>query len=62
MTDELFRRDSYLRECDAAVVAVDGQSVSLDRTVFYPLGGGQPGDSGSMTWASPAAWTAPWRP
>ena len=52
MTDELFRRDSYLRECDAAVVAVDGRSVALDRTVFYPLGGGQPGDSGSMTWAS----------
>ncbi len=52
MTDELFRRDSYLRECDAAVVAVEGRSVVLDRTVFYPLGGGQPGDSGSMTWAS----------
>jgi misacylated tRNA(Ala) deacylase len=55
MTDELFRRDSYLRECDAAVVAVDGQSVTLDRTVFYPLGGGQPGDSGAMTWASGSA-------
>ena len=52
MTDELFRRDSYLRECDAAVVAVEGRSVTLDRTVFYPLGGGQPGDSGTMTWAS----------
>jgi misacylated tRNA(Ala) deacylase len=52
MTDELFRRDSYLRECDAAVVAVEGRSVVLDRTVFYPLGGGQPGDTGSMTWAS----------
>ena len=55
MTDELFRKDSYLRECDAAVVAADGQSVALDRTVFYPLGGGQPGDSGSMTWASGSA-------
>ena len=52
MTDELFRRDSYLRECDAGVVTVEGRSVALDRTVFYPLGGGQPGDSGSMTWAS----------
>ncbi len=52
MTDELFRKDSYQRECDAAVVAVEGQCVALDRTVFYPLGGGQPGDSGSMTWAS----------
>ena len=52
MTDELFRRDSYLKECDAAVVAAEGRSVVLDRTVFYPLGGGQPGDTGSMTWAS----------
>jgi misacylated tRNA(Ala) deacylase len=34
------------------VVAVEGQAVALDRTVFYPLGGGQPGDSGSMTWAA----------
>ena len=55
MTDELFRKDSYLRECDAAVVAVEGRSVALDRTVFYPLGGGQPGDSGSMTWTSGSA-------
>jgi len=55
MTEELFRRDSYLRGCDAAVVAVEGQSVALDRTVFYPLGGGQPGDTGSMTWAAGSA-------
>ena len=55
MTEELFRKDSYLRECDAAVVAVEGQSVALDRTVFYPLGGGQPGDTGSMTWAAGSA-------
>ena len=55
MTDELFRKDSYLRECDATVVAAEGQSVALDRTVFYPLGGGQPGDSGAMTWASGSA-------
>ncbi|HSN51314.1 MAG TPA: alanyl-tRNA editing protein [Woeseiaceae bacterium] len=52
MTDELFRTDSYLRECDAVVVGVEGQCVALDRTVFYPLGGGQPGDTGSMTWTS----------
>jgi misacylated tRNA(Ala) deacylase len=55
MTDELFRNDSYLRECDAVVVAVAARSVTLDRTVFYPLGGGQPGDTGSMTWASESA-------
>ena len=39
MTDELFRKDSYLQECDAEVVAVEGAAIVVDRTVFYPLGG-----------------------
>ena len=55
MTDELFRKDAYLRECDAGVTAVEGRGVVVDRTVFYPLGGGQPGDTGSMSWESGAA-------
>ncbi len=55
MTEELFREDSYLRDCDATVVAVDGNSVTLDRTVFYPLGGGQPGDIGTLSWDSGSA-------
>lgn len=46
MTEELFRQDSYLKECQAHVVAVTDQGVVLDRTVFYPLGGGQGGDAG----------------
>jgi misacylated tRNA(Ala) deacylase len=50
VTEELFREDSYLRNCDAAVVAIDGNSLTLDRTVFYPLGGGQPGDTGTLSW------------
>jgi misacylated tRNA(Ala) deacylase len=50
MTEELFREDSYLKECDADVTAVEGQAVAVDRTVFYPLGGGQPGDTGSIAW------------
>jgi misacylated tRNA(Ala) deacylase len=50
MTEELFREDSYLKECDATVVAVDDGSLILDRTVFYPLGGGQPGDTGTISW------------
>ena len=50
MTQELFREDSYLRDCDATVVAVDDGALILDRTVFYPLGGGQPGDTGSLSW------------
>lgn len=51
MTVELFREDAYLRECDASVVAVDDGAVVLDRTVFYPLGGGQPGDTGTLSCA-----------
>jgi misacylated tRNA(Ala) deacylase len=50
MTEELFREDSYLKECDATVEALDDSAVILDRTVFYALGGGQPGDTGTMNW------------
>jgi misacylated tRNA(Ala) deacylase len=49
MTEELFRQDAYLKTCEATVTAVDGAGISLDRTVFYPVGGGQPGDSGTLT-------------
>ena len=55
MTDELFRKDAYLKECDAEVVAVEGEAVAVDRTVFYPLGGGQPGDTGMMSWPGGSA-------
>ena len=48
MTEELFREDAYLRECSATVIAVSSDGIELDRTVFYPLGGGQPGDSGVL--------------
>lgn len=48
MTEELFREDSYLRSCAVRVTAVDGAHVYLDRTVFYPTGGGQPGDTGVL--------------
>lgn len=48
MTEELFREDSYLKSCDATVVAVTVEGVVLDRTVFYPTGGGQPGDTGAV--------------
>jgi misacylated tRNA(Ala) deacylase len=44
-----------LKECDASVVAVEGETIAVDRTVFYPLGGGQPGDTGSMSWPGGAA-------
>ncbi len=50
VTDQLFLRDAYLRQFDATVTAVDLDSrrVTLDRTAFYPTGGGQPHDTGIL--------------
>lgn len=55
MAEALFREDAYLRECAATVVAIDDGAVVLDRTVFYPLGGGQPGDTGTLRWDGASA-------
>ena len=48
MTEELFREDATLTTCEATVVAVDEAGIVVDRTVFYPLGGGQAGDVGGL--------------
>lgn len=54
MTEELFRQDASLRECGARIIAVSEAGIELDRTVFYPLGGGQAGDSGVLVLAGGA--------
>ncbi|UCD69510.1 MAG: alanyl-tRNA editing protein [Betaproteobacteria bacterium] len=48
MTELLFYDDVNLRQCDCRVVDVGDDGIVLDRTVFYPVGGGQPGDSGVL--------------
>lgn len=48
MTRELFLTDSYLKEFDARVVSLDGREVVLEATAFYPGGGGQPPDKGTL--------------
>lgn len=48
MSELLFRDDAYLRSCTAQILAADADGIRLDRTVFYPQGGGQPGDSGVL--------------
>jgi misacylated tRNA(Ala) deacylase len=50
MTVDLSARDAYLRDTLATVVEVLPEGVVLDRTVFYPRGGGQPGDTGHLQW------------
>jgi misacylated tRNA(Ala) deacylase len=51
MTQDLFRTDAYQTECTATVTAITPQGIVLDRTVFYPLGGGQAGDTGTLSLA-----------
>lgn len=46
MSELLFRDNAYLRETDAVLTAVGERDLEFDRTIFYPLGGGQPGDRG----------------
>lgn len=50
MTELLFREDAYLQQCEATVSRSGDGVIVLDRTVFYPLGGGQPGDCGVIRW------------
>ena len=49
-TNELFRNDSYLKTCSTTVTRTGENTLYVDQTVFYPLGGGQPGDTGTLSW------------
>lgn len=50
MTELLYLHDSYLKEFDTRVAAIEGQAVTLERTAFYSGGGGQPADVGWLRW------------
>ena len=52
----MFQGDAYLRTCAARVVETLPNGVVLDRTVFYPLGGGQPGDTGTLRHSDGRSW------
>ena len=51
MTRLLFRDDPYLRTASASVIESGSDGIALDASLFYPQGGGQPGDSGLLRWA-----------
>ena len=51
-TDLLFRDDAYMKSATARVLEVHEHGIELDRTIFYPMGGGQPGDCGVLVRAS----------
>jgi misacylated tRNA(Ala) deacylase len=50
VTELLYLKDHYLREFDATVTSVGSNFVTLDKTAFYPTGGGQPNDTGILRW------------
>ncbi len=49
MTEKLYWKDAYMTEFEAKVTKVDGKRLYLDKTAFYPAGGGQPNDAGRMS-------------
>jgi misacylated tRNA(Ala) deacylase len=56
VTEALFQSDAYRRSCQATVLETGDAGVVLDRTVFYPTGGGQPGDTGTLRESNGGEW------
>ena len=56
MTEAVFYQDAYLKSLTATVTAVNEDWVELDRTIFYPMGGGQPGDTGQFIGPDGQSW------
>ena len=57
-TKLLYHENSFTYECSAQVVAIEGDEIALDATVFYPGGGGQMADRGIITWEGQEATNA----
>lgn len=55
MTDPIFEKDAFVRDFDAVVVGVGEAGATLDRTAFYPGGGGQPCDVGTLAFGGTTA-------
>src|SRR5690349_7673927 len=55
MTEPIYHTDAYCQEFEATVTPVEGNAVALDRTAFYPGGGGQPNDVGALS-AGDTSW------
>ena len=55
--EAVFRNDAYARSCSATVIEAGPEGIRLDRTVFYPTSGGQPGDSGVLIAADGSRYT-----
>ena len=52
LSEKIFYQDAYAKRCKARVIQADKFGIQLDQTIFYPTGGGQPGDTGVLCAAS----------
>jgi len=48
LTEKIYLKDSYIKEIEASITSIDGNKITLDKTIFYPVGGGEPCDTGKI--------------